>query len=670
MEISESSWHLSVQIDFLCKKINSKVYNLSLYQNKQEWTNKDSKEVLNQLKNVFLSNRLPNFGDLFSTLLLDIVWRSRLQVEKSDHTFQEHQDFCIALSHCLKWPDIQRFTLDYINNKPGFIIEDSTEVSEPKKKKIKRSQTHEIRILNAAWLFSYYLGTDCSHIIPIKHILPYTNHESIDVRWFACLTIMELQRLSPTSREEFLSKHFTVQEIIDLKIRHKLMDADDDLIEELKQHDVTTNKKHIITEKHLCDQVVCIGGILISKINNNKSVEEHTDMTLELLPVPSNKSNLHSLALGVSSGSPVLLQGIVGAGKTSLVEHLAKLTGRLGPPELMKIQMGDQMDSKALLGTYRCTEVPGEFVWQPGVLTQAVTQGYWVLLEDIDYAPMDVISILLPLLETRSLSVPGHGDTIRAAPGFQLFATQRLLSTSTGWSKQHSSNCILLDKLWTSVLVEPLSRQELSLVLCSKYPDLSSVVDKLLDIYFLLSAGGHQTSSTVTMEMDKQSAVGKFLTHDGRQISTRDLMTWCSRIYKDFDVTSSAVANMVFLEALDCFIACITKQDKRLPVAEAIAANLNITKVKVEYFMTIYKPDITLSTKTFTVGRVTLPIVHKTTYLQSRKPSLFSYTRQSSVLLERVSVCVQNKEPVLLVGETGTGKTSAVQYLAEQLGIY
>ena len=33
--------------------------------------------------------------------------------------------------------------------------------------------------------------------------------------------------------------------------------------------------------------------------------------------------------------------------------------------------------------------------------------------------------MLLPLLETRCLSVPGHGDNIMAAPGFHLFATQR-----------------------------------------------------------------------------------------------------------------------------------------------------------------------------------------------------------------------------------------------------
>lgn len=45
-----------------------------------------------------------------------------------------------------------------------------------------------------------------------------------------------------------------------------------------------------------------------------------------------------------------------------------------------------------LLGMYRCTDIPGKFVWQPGSLTQAVSNGHWILLEDIDHAPLDVVS--------------------------------------------------------------------------------------------------------------------------------------------------------------------------------------------------------------------------------------------------------------------------------------
>lgn len=48
--------------------------------------------------------------------------------------------------------------------------------------------------------------------------------------------------------------------------------------------------------------------------------------------------------------------------------------------DLVKIHVGDQADAKILLGTYICTDVPGEFRWQPGVLTQAVCEGIAIAL--------------------------------------------------------------------------------------------------------------------------------------------------------------------------------------------------------------------------------------------------------------------------------------------------
>lgn len=51
-----------------------------------------------------------------------------------------------------------------------------------------------------------------------------------------------------------------------------------------------------------------------------------------------------------------------------------------------------------------------------------------------------------------------------------------------------------------------------------------------------------------------------------------------------------------------------------------------------------------------------------------RDKQTFAATRPSSVLLEQLAVCVTKGEPVLLVGETGTGKTSTVQYLAGLTG--
>ena len=42
----------------------------------------------------------------------------------------------------------------------------------------------------------------------------------------------------------------------------------------------------------------------------------------------------------------------------------------------------------------------------------------------------------------------------------------RLMGGSSGWHRQQTGSSILLEKLWTKILVEPLSRTELSQVSC------------------------------------------------------------------------------------------------------------------------------------------------------------------------------------------------------------
>lgn len=64
-------------------------------------------------------------------------------------------------------------------------------------------------------------------------------------------------------------------------------------------------------------------------------------------------------------------------GKTTLVEHIAALTGRtIHNQGLLKVQLGDQTDAKVLLGTYHSTDIPGEFMWTAGVLTRVKTQRF------------------------------------------------------------------------------------------------------------------------------------------------------------------------------------------------------------------------------------------------------------------------------------------------------
>lgn len=102
--------------------------------------------------------------------------------------------------------------------------------------------------------------------------------------------------------------------------------------------------------------------------------------------------------------------------------------------------------------------------------------------------------------------------------------------------------------------------------------------------------------------------------------------------------------------------------------------------VQVEYLCLHHKPAVQVAQTTFTVGRAYLPravdkhvkwaliVLTQLTHLFCWYSFCYAHTRFSLSLLESVCRCVQLREPVLLVGETGVGKTISVSYLAAMTG--
>ena len=97
----------------------------------------------------------------------------------------------------------------------------------------------------------------------------------------------------------------------------------------------------VITEEDLVGSYVTICGVMLPRLPGTFNLSDKL-----LVMVPSTVNNLRSLVLSVASGSGVLLEGLIGSSKTALVEYVAKATGRSSSPEFMKIQLGDQTDSK------------------------------------------------------------------------------------------------------------------------------------------------------------------------------------------------------------------------------------------------------------------------------------------------------------------------------------
>lgn len=116
-----------------------------------------------------------------------------------------------------------------------------------------------------------------------------------------------------------------------------------------------------------------------------------------------------------ASGLAVMLKGPTGCGKTRLVEHMA---WRLRRP-LITVSCHDDLTASDLIGRFLIRH--DQTVWQDGPLTRAVREGAICYLDEVVEARQDTIVVLHPLTDYRRiLPIDRTGETIEAAPGFQL----------------------------------------------------------------------------------------------------------------------------------------------------------------------------------------------------------------------------------------------------------
>jgi midasin len=362
------------------------------------------------------------------------------------------------------------------------------------------------------------------------------------------------------------------------------------------------------------------------------------------------KSLLKRIALGVSLKTPILIQGPSGCGKTAIVQEAARLLRpafhQTGNASVVKIHLGDQTDSKILLGTYVSTPVPGTFRYQQGVLTTAVINGDWILIEDIDLAPDELVSVLLPLVESRILAIPSRGERIVAHSDFRIFATRSRHYAGTG----------IADGLWDRISMNEISRENVEIILTKLYPDM---------------AGRH-----VTMIIDAYFRVQEALiAHRRRQRagSLSDLIKLCARyirvILPSLEVDADGGDESLFREAVDCFAGMISDGEIRLEIQSIIGTAFGIPEHRIGFFAGVFVPMVTLTEDSdLQAGRVSLPVIKRKKIAEVNDGPVFAMLSHSLKLLEKIGVCVRMNEPVLLVGETGCGKTSVVQRLASLCG--
>jgi midasin len=131
------------------------------------------------------------------------------------------------------------------------------------------------------------------------------------------------------------------------------------------------------------------------------------------------KKNLRDLARDIGK-LPILLQGLTSAGKTSLIEHIAKRSGNF----CLRINNHEHTDLQEYIGTYMA-DVSGKLAFQEGVMVKAMRNGYWIILDELNLAPSDTLEALNRVLDdNREQYIPETQVLVKAYPNFMLFATQ------------------------------------------------------------------------------------------------------------------------------------------------------------------------------------------------------------------------------------------------------
>lgn len=129
---------------------------------------------------------------------------------------------------------------------------------------------------------------------------------------------------------------------------------------------------------------------------------------------------MRTMAIAIRDNLPVLLIGQSGCGKTAAVRYLANQTLN----GLRRVNLNGGTTADELVGRLLINE-KGTY-WIDGILTEAMRNGEWIVLDEINAALPEVLFVLQSVLDDDGYLVLNEKDDkeiVHKHPNFRLFAT-------------------------------------------------------------------------------------------------------------------------------------------------------------------------------------------------------------------------------------------------------
>ena len=495
----------------------------------------------------------------------------------------------------------------------------------------------------------------------------FLQHGKASIRLLAIEGLCQVMHFADAFCQSLINAHIGEQPVLDkwegqdidyrlLKLweerRWKQLHAD---IELCAHADLSTHEQHSkrICESDLNSRTALVGGSLLPA-----SISVTSSKSSSFVLTPSSHANICMLGETLLQPKPVLVAGQAGSGKTSVILEAARLLGKLD--SIITLHINEQTDAKSLVGLHTSSPSGDGFIWQNGVLTRAIEDGRWVLIEDIDRAPAEVLAVLRPIIENGELFIPSRKQRLRAADGFRVLATIKS-SSQTSSPLTHRHTWLANERLWSLVRTHSHDTTDIAQLLSERHHAIQPLLSSILSVHKHL----------IALFRDDPS----FRSAQSRLPSLRDLLKWCRRINTrfvahrtddEFQSVPESLKIDIFRDGVDCYASHLNDEFLYNKVAASVAQGMNIAPQQAEYLLHNVSGVSEQASNEVRYGRTTL--LRSKSRQKRRDLARFANTSSALRSLESISAMVSFGEPCLLVGETGVGKTSLVQHIASQLG--
>lgn len=327
---------------------------------------------------------------------------------------------------------------------------------------------------------------------------------------------------------------------------------------------------------------------------------------------PSMTKNLRRLTRAVASGPwPILLEGPTSAGKTTMVEYLAAKCGH----KSVRINNHEHTDVQEYTGSY-ASDSTGKLCFMEGILVQALRKGHWVILDELNLAPSEVLEALNRLLDdNRELYLPEINEVVKPHPNFRLFATQNP-SGAYGGRKPLSR---AFRNRFVEIHVGDIPEKEMETILelrCHCPPSHAKLLVKVMSAL-----------------RKRRSKSGVFRGKDGL-ITPRDLLRWAER--------KAITKHDLALEGYMLLAERLRDEDEKSLVKGIIEEHM---KIEINCDEIYYGNESESRRRLGMITNMENSARTAGLTLQAIAP-----TKSLLRLLTLVERCVKQKEPVLLVG--------------------